>query len=100
MNIAWGPCRGCYEVMVPPAEEGGTGVCARCTVALEGIRGAHLCQGRDQCGGLVFTCPECERTSHHPEDARQGFCGACHDWTGAPERIAGWAVQERGRHAR
>lgn len=25
-----------------------------------------------------FTCPVCHRTSHHPEDIRQQFCGACH----------------------
>lgn len=28
-----------------------------------------------------FTCPRCLRTSSHPEDARQGYCGYCHDWT-------------------
>lgn len=31
---------------------------------------------------MAYTCPRCERTSHHPEDARQGYCGACGDWTG------------------
>jgi hypothetical protein len=30
-----------------------------------------------------FTCPRCGRTSHHPDDVREGYCGACHDWTGA-----------------
>jgi hypothetical protein len=29
-----------------------------------------------------FTCPRCGRTSHHPDDIREGYCGACHDWTG------------------
>ncbi len=29
-----------------------------------------------------FTCPRCGRTSHHPTDVREGYCGACHDWTG------------------
>jgi hypothetical protein len=28
-----------------------------------------------------FTCPRCRRTSHHPDDVREGYCGACHDWT-------------------
>jgi hypothetical protein len=28
-----------------------------------------------------FTCPRCGRTSHHPKDAEEGYCGACHDWT-------------------
>jgi len=32
----------------------------------------------------VFICPRCGRVSHHPEDLRQGYCGACHDFTGAP----------------
>jgi len=29
-----------------------------------------------------FTCPRCGRTSYHPEDIREGYCGACRDWTG------------------
>jgi ribosomal protein L37E len=28
-----------------------------------------------------FTCPRCGRTSHHPDDVREGYCGACHAWT-------------------
>jgi hypothetical protein len=30
-----------------------------------------------------ITCPRCGRTSHHPGDVAQGFCGNCHDWTSA-----------------
>jgi hypothetical protein len=33
-------------------------------------------------GVYPFTCPTCSRTSYHPEDARQGYCGACHGFTG------------------
>lgn len=29
-----------------------------------------------------ITCPICNKTSYHPEDIRQGYCGNCHDWTG------------------
>ncbi|MGH3548893.1 MAG: hypothetical protein ACRDQU_12445 [Pseudonocardiaceae bacterium] len=29
-----------------------------------------------------FTCPRCKRTSYHPHDVREGYCGACHAWTG------------------
>ncbi|HEX3455434.1 MAG TPA: hypothetical protein VHS03_12475, partial [Gaiellaceae bacterium] len=29
-----------------------------------------------------FTCPRCGHTTHHPLDAHEGYCGACHDWTG------------------
>lgn len=29
-----------------------------------------------------FTCPTCGATSHHPIDAREGYCGACHEFTG------------------
>ena len=28
-----------------------------------------------------FSCPRCGRTSHNPNDAREGYCGACHAWT-------------------
>ena len=31
-----------------------------------------------------ITCPRCERTSHHPRDVDEGYCGHCHDWTGVP----------------
>lgn len=31
-----------------------------------------------------FTCPRCGRTSANPHDRREGYCGACHDWTGTP----------------
>jgi ribosomal protein L37E len=34
-----------------------------------------------------FTCPRCGRVSFHPMDLQEGYCGACHDWTGPP-RIA------------
>ena len=33
-----------------------------------------------------FTCPECGRTSWHPEDARYGYCGACHAFIGDNDR--------------
>ena len=40
-----------------------------------------------------ITCPRCGRTSFHPEDVRQGYCGHCHWWTsdpllGSPRAIA------------
>lgn len=31
-----------------------------------------------------FTCPRCGRTSQHPNDVAEGYCGGCHDWTGQP----------------
>lgn len=36
--------------------------------------------------GDSFTCPRCGRTSHNPTDIREGYCGACHDWTGSPQQ--------------
>jgi hypothetical protein len=29
----------------------------------------------------TIRCPACHRVSHHPEDVRQGYCGACHAFT-------------------
>lgn len=29
----------------------------------------------------TFTCPLCGRTSHHPDDVRYSYCGACHEFT-------------------
>ena len=31
-----------------------------------------------------FTCPVCGRTSHHPTDVQEKWCGACHGATGHP----------------
>lgn len=31
---------------------------------------------------MAFTCPVCHRTSYHPQDEAEGYCGACHDFTG------------------
>lgn len=36
---------------------------------------------------MAFTCPRCGRTSHSPDDEREGYCGACHDWTGHDSRL-------------
>lgn len=40
--------------------------------------------------GAHVTCPRCGRTSYNPNDVREGYCGACHDWTG---RVDAQAVQ-------
>lgn len=29
----------------------------------------------------AYVCPRCGRTSHNPNDVREGYCGNCHDWT-------------------
>jgi hypothetical protein len=34
---------------------------------------------------VSITCPECGKTSHHPQDIEQGYCGNCHWWTSDPE---------------
>ena len=34
-----------------------------------------------------FTCPDCRRTSYHPQDVANQYCGACHvfhQWGGIP----------------
>lgn len=34
-----------------------------------------------------FRCPECARTSWHPADVVNGWCGACRDVTGLAQRV-------------
>lgn len=36
-----------------------------------------------------FTCPnpDCGKTSYHPEDIREGYCGNCCWWTGHPSIV-------------
>jgi hypothetical protein len=31
-----------------------------------------------------FICPRCAMRSYNPNDIREGYCGACHDWTARP----------------
>lgn len=45
---------------------------------------AHAVAGTPAC----VTCPRCGRTSRHPTDVAEGYCGACHDWTSAPAMTA------------
>jgi hypothetical protein len=33
---------------------------------------------------MAFKCPKCNKTSHHPDDERHGYCGNCHDFTKSP----------------
>lgn len=35
---------------------------------------------------MSFTCPDCGMTSHHPEDEKNRYCGACHSFK--PARVA------------
>lgn len=38
-----------------------------------------------------ITCPVCEKTSHNPNDVSAGYCGHCHDYTGAADlQPVGW----------
>lgn len=42
---------------------------------------------------VPFTCPECKRTSHNPNDERYRYCGACHEFfpleeTNEPAEVA------------
>jgi hypothetical protein len=47
-------------------------------------------------GALTFTCGQCGRSSHHPEDVRHGYCSACHAFTGTGVQVAG-TPEERAR---
>jgi len=31
---------------------------------------------------MSFTCPRCGKTSHNPNDEKNGYCGSCHAFTG------------------
>lgn len=48
----------------------------------------------------AFTCPHCGRTSHHPRDVDQRYCGACHWWTGVPELYEPWRTARAARDGR
>lgn len=50
-----------------------------------------------------ITCPVCGRTSAHPADIREGYCGNCHDWTSPPagerlRRAREQAAADRAEH--
>lgn len=35
----------------------------------------------------AFICPRCGAQSWHPEDASNGYCGRCHDYTALPRPV-------------
>lgn len=39
---------------------------------------------------LAITCNRCDRTSHHPEDVRQGWCANCHEFTHGTVQVWNW----------
>lgn len=51
---------------------------------------------RDQIGEVTsreesqpsITCPLCAKTSYHPKDIEEGYCGFCHWWTGRADLLA------------
>ena len=36
---------------------------------------------------MSFTCPDCKRTSHNPNDEANRFCGACHKFFDEGQRV-------------
>lgn len=45
-----------------------------------------------------ITCPRCGRTSSHPNDVRERYCGVCHQWhEHMPEALA-LALEQLGEH--
>lgn len=52
---------------------------------------------------VLFWCPRCGMASANPNDLAEGYCGACHDWTGKEPvrylRLTGWghALSEVGQ---
>jgi hypothetical protein len=52
------------------------------------LDGCRHCQSGMFTPSPGFTCPVCGRTSYHPTDLAEGFCGACSSYTG-PRRSAG-----------
>lgn len=44
-----------------------------------------------------FTCPRCRRTSWHPDDVANGYCGACHEFVSVDEFVHVPTLVELGR---
>lgn len=36
---------------------------------------------------MSYTCPDCGKTSFHPVDEVEGYCGACHKYTRLPQLL-------------
>jgi hypothetical protein len=45
-----------------------------------------------------ITCPQCGRTSYHPEDVRQRYCGSCHQFHSDMERGSKLRTYKPGIH--
>jgi hypothetical protein len=46
-----------------------------------------------------FTCPDCGRTSHHPMDVTNRYCGACHRFhpLSARDELVGFLLSDEYR---
>ena len=45
---------------------------------------AALAKARREGLRSAYTCPHCGMVSHNPNDAKHGYCGACHRWAVEP----------------
>ncbi len=43
-----------------------------------------------------ITCPQCGRTSHHPRDISERYCGACHQFHDDMCAVVGHLWREMG----
>ena len=48
----------------------------------EGGAGGVVANHKHDLAPPRFTCPACGLTSHNPNDAKEGYCGRCHAFTG------------------
>lgn len=44
--------------------------------------------------GPFYVCPVCGRTSYHPADIANRYCGACHTYSASPEPSIAALLQE------
>jgi ribosomal protein S27AE len=52
----------------------------------EAERGYDLDRLRERDPLLRFICPDCGKSSSHPDDIANGYCGNCHAFTGDRNR--------------
>lgn len=51
-----------------------------------------------QRGAPSITCPRCRKTSFHPVDIKEGYCGHCHDWTSRPRHTSWFTFGQGHEH--
>lgn len=84
--VSWSQCERDATVLLKVKQDDETKSYPACVICwnkavenhIEILHVTPLSEDAKRIHGPSITCPRCQRTSYHPEDIRQRYCGHCH----------------------